>query len=150
MAVQETVTGLALVNGKITGLDASKTYKYAPVHSLDTDFVTVTGATEITGLVGGVYEVRAVEAGKTDSESTIVIIPKTTQGSKSNNERWLKGDNGGKYKYWVGPVSGYWTTGSQLPHANEKGVTIDDVDYYMMIYLIRLNNWVEKYNIKII
>ena len=27
---------------------------------------------------------------------------------------------------------------------------IDDVDYYMMIYLIRLNNWVEKYNIKII
>ncbi|MBR5459960.1 MAG: bacterial Ig-like domain-containing protein, partial [Clostridia bacterium] len=94
-------------DGKITGLDAEKTYKYAPIHSLDADFVTVTGVTEITGLVGGVYEVFAVEEGILDSDAVIVIIPKVTQGSYDN---YLNNtaNNLMQMKSPV-PVSGYWT-----------------------------------------
>jgi len=117
-------------DGKITGLDASKTYKYAPVHSLDADFVTVTGQTEISGLVGGVYEVRGAEEGKSDSKSTIVVIPKTTQGSKSEHENWVNAENGGQYKRWFGPVSGYWTAGIGTPYANETKTTVDGVTYH--------------------
>ncbi|MBR5460594.1 MAG: hypothetical protein IKV53_06960, partial [Clostridia bacterium] len=76
-------------NGKITGLSAEKTYKYAPVYSLDEDFVEVTGVTEITGLAGGVYEVRGVEADMLDSASVIVVVPKTAKGGlKFESGKW--------------------------------------------------------------
>ncbi|MBQ9976446.1 MAG: bacterial Ig-like domain-containing protein, partial [Clostridia bacterium] len=107
-------------DGKITGLDSAKTYKYAPVHALDADFVTVTGATEITGLVGGVYEVCASEEGKPDSDTVIVIVPKATQGSYDNNLNNTAA-NLKQMKSPV-PVSGYWTNPERASVASAKYV----------------------------
>ncbi|MBR5460300.1 MAG: hypothetical protein IKV53_05480, partial [Clostridia bacterium] len=114
-------------NGKITGLDASKTYKYAPVHSLDSAFVTVTGVEAIENLVGGVYELRAVEEGKADSKSVMVVVPKTTQGSKNNIDLWRhKAD--GDYVHATKPVSGKWVAGVAAPYNVEANT--ENEGYY--------------------
>ena len=118
--VKDTWNGEGEHNGKITGLDASKTYKYAPIHSLDADFVTVTGATEITGLVGGVYEVKGAEEGKNDSAKVIVIIDKDTQGAVDNYQKWVTAENGGSYGRYPYPVSGMWTAGNATPAPSTK------------------------------
>ncbi|MBR5460234.1 MAG: bacterial Ig-like domain-containing protein, partial [Clostridia bacterium] len=89
--VKDTFDGTTVTvhDGKITGLDAEKTYKYAPVYSLDADFVEVSGTTEITGLAGGVYEVRGVEADKADSAKVVVVVPKTAKGGLDYDEnKW--------------------------------------------------------------
>ncbi len=104
-------------DGKITGLDPEKSYAYAPVHSLDSAFTTVTGVSEITGLVGGVYEVCGVEEGKQNSDSVIVIVDKVTQGSKDNVSNFTEADLRMRS---LEAVSGYWTSGTQAPSLNEK------------------------------
>ena len=117
-------------NGKITGLDASKTYKYAPVHSVDSAFVTVTGVEAIENLVGGVYELRAVEEGKADSKSVMVVVPKTTQGSKNNIDLWRHSSEG-DYVHATKPVSGKWSRSASTPYP--EYVNTKNEGYYLYL-----------------
>ena len=99
-------------NGKITGFDAAKTYYYAPAHSLDADFVKVEGVEELTGLVGGVYEVYATEEGKSNSDKVIVVVPKKVNGSFNQVNSFLHrvDTDGAPYAQNSTPVSGKWAT----------------------------------------
>ncbi|MFD2444569.1 S-layer homology domain-containing protein [Bacillus sp. CGMCC 1.16607] len=67
-------TSSIINNGKITGLDSTKTYQYKLVTA--TTWINVpASSTEITSLVAGVYEVRIAANGSTPaSPSTLVTI----------------------------------------------------------------------------
>ena len=117
-------------DGKITGLDSAKTYAYGPIHSAKADLITVTGVTEITGLVGGVYEVYGVEEGKSYSSKAIVVIPKVTQGSYNNYGTAKSGTF--KATRSNEPVSGYYTSPTRTSMA-PSGVYI--ASYFVKSYI---------------
>ncbi|MBR5460699.1 MAG: bacterial Ig-like domain-containing protein, partial [Clostridia bacterium] len=102
-------------DGKIIGLNPNYTYSYAPVHSLDNDFISVTNAEEISNLKGGVYEIYCTEADKSASKRVIVVVPKTTQGSYDNLKNWTPAANGGNYNVSTTPVAGYWSGVHSIP-----------------------------------
>ncbi|MBR5459674.1 MAG: bacterial Ig-like domain-containing protein, partial [Clostridia bacterium] len=112
-------------NGKITGLDPELTYTYGPVYTNAP--VTVTGVTEITGLVGGVYEITATEEGKAVSSAAYVVVHKYESAVKDlkiaeTNTAWGVYDDATPSRAIKSfePISGYWICPSSDPYNAEN------------------------------
>ena len=97
-------------NGKITGLDPKLTYAYKLTY--ETEWKTVTGVSEITGLYGAayrIYQVADTASGLRDSEPAVASIPKALKDGLSYTTEEV---NSGKvsFKKSNDPIIGYWVS----------------------------------------
>ncbi len=99
---------LTVLNGKITGLDSTRSYEYRKYSlSSENEFITVpAGTTEISSLTSGLWEVRCKNDEGAYEKSQYLLIDGNEQGSLSYRGIYnaVETDDGER-----GFVSGRWT-----------------------------------------
>ena len=124
--VEDTYDGLSVLehNGAITELLPEYTYEYKLTYA--TEWTSVSGVSEITGLTGAGYLIRRAAdetSGLRASEAVVLNVPRTlTGGVEYSKERISTGNF--KKAISMTPIIGTWTTGLNSPYNAAGRITV--------------------------